>query len=565
MQKRMKWIILFFLAAAVALGVRLFLMTIVHHGDYARLAARQQGVSQEILSRRGGIFTQDKEGQRIPLALNRTFHVLVAVPDAIDDKKAFAHTLADYFHLDEEDVLQKLSKEDDPYEVIARRISPESAAGFDVKRFPGISFEEESRRVYPNGAMASHVIGFVGVESDTESGRYGLERMYDRDLGGANGILEGIRDIGGFWVALGRRIVSPPTNGSSLVLTIDYNIQRKAEEVLGSVRRKWDASSAALVVLDPATGRILASAGDPGFDPNAFSKEKNFGVFLNPMLEKTYEPGSVMKPITMASGIEERVVRPETTYTDTGALRFGSYVIRNFDEKAYGVQTMTQVLEKSLNTGAVFVAERLGRDRQRAYLEKFGFGEKTGVDLPGEVVGNISNLDSGRDIDFAAASFGQGISVTPLQMATAMAVIANGGKLRKPYIVESVMDDSGNKSVTGPQMGRQVISSSTAETVTKMLVSAVRAGFENRAGVKGYFVAGKTGTAQISKAGGGGYSDAVTHTFVGYAPAFNPRFLILLQLNEPKGNRFAANTLASPFHDLAEFILNYYEVPPDER
>jgi cell division protein FtsI/penicillin-binding protein 2 len=199
-----------------------------------------------------------------------------------------------------------------------------------------------------------------------------------------------------------------------------------------------------------------------------------------------------------------------------------------------------------------------------ANLEKFGFGAKTGVDLPGEVAGNISNLKNGRDIDYATASFGQGISVTPLQLAMAIGAIANQGKLMKPYVIEKIIDDSGGEIKKEPETKSEVIHKDIAETLTKMLVSVVRSGYDNRAGVKGYFVAGKTGTAQVPEKNGRGYSDKVTHTFVGYAPAFDPKFLILIQLNEPKGNRFAANTLTPTFHNLAEYILNYYEVPPDD-
>ena len=226
---------------------------------------------------------------------------------------------------------------------------------------------------------------------------------------------------------------------------------------------------------------------------------------------------------------------------------------------------MTQVLEQSLNTGAVYVGNLLGKEKFKINLKKFGFGEKTGIDLPGEVAGSISNLSSLRDIDYATASFGQGISVTPLQLAMAVSAIANEGKLMKPYIVDKIIDESGAEIKNQPEIKREVMRKETAEILTKMLVSVVRIGYDNRAGVKGYFVAGKTGTAQVPKSDGRGYSDKVTHSFVGFAPAFNPRFLIFIQLNEPSGNRFAANTLPASFRNLAEYILNYYEVPPDEK
>lgn len=561
----MSTILLFFLASSLALVGRLFLLQIIQHRQYVRLASRQQGLVKELSSERGVIFASDKGGGRIPLVLNKTYKALIASPNKIIDASAAIPLIAEAFALDQAEVARKLAKSADPYEVLARRIEPEAAEALATKLVEGIFFEDERRRVYPNARLAANLLGFVSIEEQEEGGRYGLERFYDAELTGTKGILKGVKDASGFLIALGKRVLHPPKDGSSLILTIDYNIQRKAEEVLASASQKWAARSGLLLALDPRSGRILAQAVQPGFDPNAFSREKDFTVFLNPAAESMYELGSVMKPITMAAGLEEKAVKPESTYYDSGEVKIGGYTIRNFDGKGYSTQSMTQVLEKSLNTGAVHVARLVGKNKQREYLERFGFGRATEVDLPGEVEGNISNLDAGRGIDFATASFGQGIAVTPLQLAGAIGAVANGGKLMKPYAVEKIIDDSGNEITREPQVVREVISKESAETLTKMLVSAVRNGFENRAGVKGYFVAGKTGTAQIPRSDGRGYSDKVIHTFVGYAPAFNPRFLILIQLNEPKGNWFAANTLTPAFHDLAEYILNYYEIPPDEK
>ena len=563
---RIMVILLFFLVACGALAGRLFLMQIVRHAEYVRLASRQHGTSEEVSSERGMIFAHDKTGADIPLALNKAYKVLVASPKLITDPAGTASLVADAFHLDKAEVLAKLSKKNDPYEVLARKIEPDVADRFSAGGLPvGVSFEDETRRIYPNGSLAANLLGFVSSDQGVEGGKYGIEKFYNGDLFGVSGLLEGVKDASGFWIALGRRIVRPPKNGASVSLTLEYPIQRKAEEILAGARKKWSAASGLVIVMDPKTGRILADARDPTFDPDEFSKEKDFSIFLNPTDESSYELGSVMKPITMAGGLQEKVVTPDTTYNDTGEVKIGSFTIHNFDGNAYHLQTMTQVLEKSLNTGAVYVARLLGKKKQEEYLRAFGFGAKTGVDLPGEVAGDISNLKAGRDSDFATAAFGQGIAITPIQLAAAMGAIANKGVLMKPYVVDKITDDSGNTTMHGPQAVRQVISPATAETLTKMLVSVVKNGYEDRAGVKGYFVAGKTGTAQVPNRSGRGYSDALIHTFVGYAPAFDPKFLILLQLNEPTGNKFAANTLTPVFHDLAEFILHYYEVAPDEK
>lgn len=562
---RLRLIFIFFLVACILLVGRVFQVSIVRHQEYVRLASRQHGITKELSSERGMIRAVDKDGRELPLAINKTFKALIASPRIIADPEATASEIAQTFGLDRVEIMTKLLKKDDPYEIIARKIEPEIAEAFAAKKIPGITFEDEIRRVYPNGRMASNILGFTGNDLGDTKGQYGLERYLNDELSGTKGILKGAKDASGFVIALGKRIFHPPKNGSTITLTVDYHIQQKAEEVLAGVREKWGGTGGLILIMNPATGGILAEAVSPGFDPNEYSKEKDYAVFLNPAVESSYELGSVLKPVTMASAIEEKLITPQSTYTDSGEVKIGGYTIRNFDEQAYGVQTMSQVIEKSLNTGLVYVSRLLGHNRQLTYVKKFGFGDKTGVDLPGEVSGNISNLDAGRDIDFATASFGQGIAVTPLQMARAIATIANDGVMMRPYIVAKITDDSGNEIVTEPKAERQVVSKETAETMQKIMVSAVRNGFENHAKIKGYFIAGKTGTAQVPRRDGKGYSDALTHTFVGFGPAFDPRFLILLQINEPIGNRFAANTLTPAFHDLAAFILNYYEIPPDEK
>lgn len=564
-QRRITVVLLFFCVAIVALVAQLFTIQIFHHRDYAKLASQQHSIVEDVFSDRGTIFMQDKNGSLIPVALNKIEKTLVASPQTVSDPDGAAAILASLFSLDAPVTRAKLSQPQDPYEILLKGVDADYADQVAARLPKGVFFEEDKRRVYPHGEFAANLIGFTSKELDTEIGKYGVERSYNSDLAGEKGLFEGVKDAAGFWVALGKQIINPPKNGSSVVLTLDYNIQLKAEEVLKSVREKWRAASGSVLVVDPKTGRILALAGDPSFDPNAYGQVRDFSFFLNPLTESTYELGSVMKPVTMAGAIEDGVVTSTTTYNDTGEAKIGGYTVRNFDGQAYHTQTMSQVIEKSLNVGMVHVAQLLGKASELAYIKKFGFGAVSGIDLPGEVVGNISNLNNGRDIDYATAAFGQGIAVTPLQLAMAVGALANNGNLMRPYAVDKVVEDSGNEVVHAPETVRSVVSPKTAETLTKMLISAVQNGFENRAGVQGYFVAGKTGTAQIPNPNGRGYSDDVMHSFIGYAPAFNPKFLIFFQMNRPQGNRFASNTLTPAFHDLAQFILNYYEVPPDEK
>ena len=563
-EKRITWVLFFFFSVMIILLGRLFTIQIMAHDKYSALAERQQGIVSEITIPRGSILAVDARGEYVPLASNRKYKNLIFEANQVSDPDRVRTVLSNEFHISIEDVDGYLAQSDDPYEIVAKKLSPTDEEEKLVLETDGLFFENTLRRVYPHESLGAHLIGFVGSGDGKEEGKYGLERAYNEDLAGENGIFGGVSDASGFLLRLGRKIIQPSENGRDVVLTIDYNIQSKAREVLDAAKEKWGAPSGIVMVIEPKTGKILAMDALPSFNPNEFNLEKDLSVFLNPAVESVFELGSVMKPVTMSAGIEEKKVTPETTYVDAGVVEVRDREIRNFDGKARGVMTMTQVLEKSLNTGAVFVAQRLGREAQKAYIKNFGFGEKTGIGLPGERAGDIANIEKGHDVEYATASFGQGIAVTPLQMALAIGAIANDGKLMRPYVVDEIREGPIVIKKNNPEVRRQVISPDTAHAVTKMLVSVVRNGFEKRASIQGYFIAGKTGTAQIPRKDGTGYSDESIHTLVGYAPAFEPRFLVYIQLNEPKGNRFAANTLTPAFYDLAEYMLNYYEIPPDE-
>ncbi len=562
---RLIFLTIFFFIILAALTARVFSLSIVQHRDFVLAAKRQHQLVEVLPQRRGTIFAQDRLGRLQPLAIQKTFFTLVAIPKDVQDAGRASQELSAILKQDRPVLLIKLQKQGDPYEVLGRKLEEDAAAKIRALGIAGLQLEEDARRVYPQGPLAASIIGFVNYDEAGEEGAYGIERQYQGYLKGERGFFEGEKDASGYWVALGQRILNPPLDGDSVVLSVDPNIQHRVEEELALLLKKWEGESGAALVLEPKTGRIIALASWPSFDPNNYSREKDFSVFRMPVIDSQFELGSVFKPITMAAGINEGVVTATTTYQDPGSVRINGFTISNFDGRSHGTQTMMQVLEQSLNTGAMFVGQRLGQERLLEAIRRFGFGERTGIDFPGEVPGDISNLDEKREVDYATATFGQGIAITPLQIASAVAAIANHGTLMRPYVVDKIITASGGTIEFKPKEVRQVVSRETAETVSKMLVSVVRNGYDNRAGVKGYFTAGKTGTANIPKKDGRGYSDEVIHTFVGYAPAFEPKFLMLIQMNRPKGNRFAANTLSGPFHNLAEFILNYYEVPPDDR
>jgi len=377
--------------------------------------------------------------------------------------------------------------------------------------------------------------------------------------------MKAARDAIGRMIFSGDYDLEPAKNGDSLVLTIDQNVQFMAEKELKGVAEKWQAESGTAIVMDPKTGKILAMASLPDFDPNEYSKVEKTEAFMNPAVQDVYEPGSVMKPITMAAGLDTGKISPETTFTDAGILKIGGYTITNAAEKSYGTCTMTKVLEKSINTGAVFVERAVGPDVFRQYVEKFGFMESTGIDLSGEVVGKTSNLKKGGpEINFATASFGQGISMTPISLISALGAIANNGKLMKPYVVEKIIHADGAEEQIEPEMKRQVISPQAASQLTSMLVSTVKNGYD-KVKLSGYYVAGKTGTAEVPNLENGGYGTGkFIHTFVGWAPAYNPKFIILLKLDNPQGIRFASDSLSPVFGSLAKYLLSYYEIPPEE-
>lgn len=527
-----------FLFFALVLCVRFASLQLVDDAGRIVLksAAAVSAVARDT-TERGEIFLQDRFGVLMPFAINKTLYTVSADPRKIEDTAGAAEALAQILNISAQPIVEKLRKVNDPYEVIASKVSSEVADMIKERKIPGIYLEPQQGRYYPYQRSGSHLAGFVGIREENRTGQYGLEGFYEHTL--TEGDVE------------------------KLILSVDPNIQFKIEEELKSVIEKWDASGGSVIVMEPATGRVLGMAHMPAYDPNEYAKEKNVSVFSNVAISSQLELGSVFKPITMAAGLNEKVVRPDTTYEDTGALAISGYVIKNFDNKAHGIQTMTQVLEQSLNTGVVFVQKKMSKKTMRTYIQNFGFGEKTGIDLQGEVSGDIRNLDTDRDLEFATAAFGQGISVTPIQMINAISAIANKGVLMKPHVVDKEIFRDGTVVLKDAIPVRNAINPSTAEALTKMLVSTVENGYD-KAKVSGYFVAGKTGTAQIPDPNGKGYlTDATIHTFVGYAPAYHPQFAVLLTIDRPHGVRFASSSLAPIFSNIMSYLLTYYEVPPD--
>jgi len=537
---RIRILIFFFSILYLLLIFNIYNLQIEKRIYYLTKAETQERASGVFEAPRGNIYFIDRNNNLIPAALNKDYSMIYAVPAEVqgDVKQSYAEKLAPIVNLPVEELEKILSKPNDLYELLIEKATPEQIKEIKNLNLKGIYIGSHLLRFYPFEDLASHVLGFVGPAGETTNGRYGVESYFNEMISGKAGEIKE------------NKIIEPEA-GKDLILTIDRNIQAQAEEVLKKFIEDYQATSGSVIVQEPQTGKILAMGNFPNFDPNNYSKF-NIGTFLNPAVQLVYEPGSVFKLITMSAGIDSGKITPETTYTDTGSVTFNGKTIQNWDLKAHGLQTMTGVLEQSINTGAVFTQRKTGPDIFYNYLIKFGFNEPTGIALPGEVKGNINNLKNGQDIDFATASFGQGVAVTPIGLISAISAIANDGVLMKPLILT---DEK-------PQVTRRVISSETAKKITQMMVSAVE---KNKiAVISNYSVAGKTGTAFVPDFNKKGYTDEVINTYVGFTPAFNPKFVILIKLDKPKGSPLAGQTVVPAFRELAQFLLNYYNIAPDK-
>jgi len=507
--------------------------------------------------------------------------------------------------------LKILTKKNDPYEPIARKVDEKTlrelyaliasnenkkveAGDLEVKdnimiikemactkqscadeknrelKLDGIAYTMRTYRFYPEGNIGSHVLGFVGFSSDEQRGKYGLEGFFDQELFGSFGSIRADRAAGGDLIIINDRQYTKPQNGSDLILTINRSIQFTACRKLNETALRHGADGGSIIIMEPRSGAIIAMCSWPDYDPNNYKEVEDIKVYNNSAIFDQYEPGSIFKTITMAAALDQEKITPETTYNDEGSVMISGWPkpIKNSDYDTHGGHgevTMNTVLEESLNTGAIYAMRQIGPEIFSQYVRNFGFGEKTGIELETETAGNIKNLlgDKIQEIYAATASFGQGITVTPLQMITAYAAIANGGILIKPYLVKEIIHPDGTKDITRPRQIRRVISERAAILLSGMLVNVVEGGHAKRAGVAGYYVAGKTGTAQVASSVTRGYSGKTIHTFIGFAPVDEPKFVMLVKLDDPKDVRFAASSAAPLFGELAEFMLNYWQVPKE--
>jgi len=553
-----------FATAGIILG-KLYFLQVVSYTSYRALADEQHSLFKKLIPKRGEIYLRDRNGL-YPVALNRDIKMAYAVPKEIENAGDATDKVSRILGLDYGETYQKLNQPEDMYEVLKHKLSDEEAENIKNAKIKGIYLIDETFRYYPAGELASHVLGFVGWRDNEFGGRYGLEKYLDDKLRGHEGNIFTTKDNAGRHITLGEKEIDYAKDGDSLVLTIDHIIQYETEKVLKSAIDKFEAEKGTMIVMEAGTGKILALASFPNFNLNDFGTIEDMGAFRNLAVSDAYEPGSVFKTFTLASAIDAGKISPDTTYVDTGQVTEAGYTMKNSDLKSNGKQTMTQVLEKSLNTGVIFAEKLLGNRNFSDYVERFGFGPSTGIDMFGEASGNINNLKKTKsDIQFFTASFGQGITVTPIQLITAYNSIASGGILYKPQIIDKIIHSDGSEEEIQPQEVRRAISTETAYTVGKMLESVVVNGHGKRAGVPGYRVGGKTGTAQVASISKKGYEEGKSiGSFAGFAPVDNPKYTILIRMDDPKTVEWAESSAAPAWGELMKFLLDYGRVEPTE-
>jgi len=563
MAARTRLISIFIILVALVMVARLYFVQIVYGDTFAEKAERQNINENTILYNRGGIYFETKDGETVPAAISRTGYTISVNPNLIKNPEEVYESLNQILVLNKEEFLAKISKTDDTYEEISKNLNEETADKIKALNIYGLTVSPDKWRFYPGNKLAAQVIGFVAYDGDNLAGRYGLERYYE-DILKKDPSKAYNNFFAEFFSNVKESLNEYPQEEGDIITSIEPSAQLFLESELANVREKWGSEEAGGIIINPMNGEIIAMAWNPSFDLNNF-KDGNVNVFNNPMVEGVYEMGSIIKSLTMASGIDSGVVTATSTYYDAGFLVLNNKRISNYDGKGRGTVNMQEVLNQSLNTGAAYVAMKMGNEKFAEYMKNFGVGTETGIDLPNETVGLVGNLDSKRDIEIATASYGQGVAFTPIATVRALSVLANGGTLITPHIVKKIEYQNGLFKKMSFADDKRVIKKETSEEITRMLVNVVDKALRGgTAKISGYSVAAKTGTAQMSDEGTAGYVEGkYLHSFFGYFPAYNPKFLVFLFHTYPKNVRYASETLTDPFLNITKFLINYYQIPPD--
>jgi cell division protein FtsI/penicillin-binding protein 2 len=574
MQERYK--IYFLLGVCVMVFLYLFFvlykLQVLQHQEF--LSKRDNQNKQFNNSqKRGNIFATRKDGDLVPLAADEVWYKLVISPRDIPVgyEKRLYQVIQEIINpssdsqdsISEEKFIQKISNKKDTYEEVAL-INKQQAQKIEELNIFGVYTDKDYKRVYPNKEVMAKILGFMGDGENGISGKYGLEKFYESDLSGGAKVKSSF-----FSKIFSGKGNDEQENSVDIVTTLEPNVSIFLYDLLGKMKSEWAAETVAAIVMKVDTGEIIAMEALPGFDPNKFS-QYNIENFSNPSVNGVYELGSIMKPITMSAGVNENLVTPNSYFHDYGFVKVDQYTIKNFDEKVRGDVTMQDVISHSLNTGAVYVQQLLGMEKFKKYFDSFGLKENTDIDFPNEAVNLVSNLEGNIKVNYATAAFGQGVAVTPISMLAALNVIVNGGKRVCPHFLNFKLHSDSSKSGfeclldDQPESDREVITKETADTVKRMMIELIETGLANgRYKDKNYFVGAKTGTAQLPSPDGKYYKDKFIHSYYTFFPGEKPQFSVLIYQVNPKKGTLASLTLAPYATKIKDFLLDYYNIPPD--
>ncbi len=564
-RSRIRLILAFLIIVAFGIILRLYFVQIVNGEEYSLKADRQFSANSGGLFDRGSIYFTRKDGTLISAATLSTGFLVAINPQILSDPELAYNAISSTASstISREAFLAATNKKTRVYIEVARRLSEENGQALSKKKIPGVQVFRERWRQYPGGELAAQSIGIVSYGSgDTLAGRTGLEAIYESTLSRPgdslyrNFFAELFSNVGNLLVN------AKDAREGDIITTIEPEVQTRLASNIAKLNQRYDSKESGGIIMDPSTGAIIAIASHPTYDGNNL-QSVNPTLLGNHFVEHVYEFGSIMKPITMTAALDAGVITPETTYNDTGCITVNTAKICNWDAKARGVIPMRQVIMQSLNLGASWIADQLGQDKFRSYFTKL-FGEKTGVDLPNETGALLGNLSKPQQIGYDTAAFGQGIAVTPMQMIRALGAVANDGIMVQPHLVNAIRLNSGIERKL--DLGKKILvfsATSTHETIAMMNALNDEILYNGKAKIPTMSVAVKTGTAQLTKPNGGYYDDRFFHSFVGFFPSYNPRFIILLYTNDPKGVQYASETLDATFLDLVHFLIDYYAIPPD--
>lgn len=554
---RYRFTFLVFVSFFILVIGRLFYWQVVKAQELSALGQLQYGRTVTVFPQRGEIRTSDG----FPIVTNKISYLVFANPKEIKDKSTVINTLSQVLNLDTASISASLSL-DRFWVPLTSGIDIQTKDKLDKLNLPGIGFEQQYSRFYPEASLAAELVGFVGKdEVGEDKGYFGLEGYYNRLLKGKTGSAVQIHDAFGKPILARLNQQSGQIDGSSLILSLNRPIQFLTEKILKESIDKYGATSGMVGVMDPKTGEIIAMASYPNFDPRSYQDySENF--YKNPFISDTYEPGSTFKPLVMSAALDAKLVTPQTKCTACGGpVSVGGYELHTWDDKYFKDTTMTEVIQHSDNTGMVFVAQKLGTDRMINYLNKFGIGNSTGIDLQGEVEPSLKPENQWYAVDLATTGFGQGISVTPIELLTAVSALANNGKRMEPHVVSAVENPDGIVVKIPPRVVDTPVAPETAKVMAEIMVNAVNKGEASWTKLDGYRVAGKTGTASIPV--NGHYDPTKTiASFVGFAPAEDPRFSMIVILNKPTTSIYGAETAAPIFFEIAKNILSFYGIAP---